>query len=209
MCRDTLTVAGGLAVRVADTLSAADARRAAVAAIRAARRNGWVASQTAAIIPLLTAAAGWHAAAIPARAAIFAGLAATTATAAAAAISVLPGHTVVPLIRASPLPATAAHTHRHAHDVVTARTSTPDLIGVGTPITTGPTGSPSRGPAGLQGAAKRERSKSPRARRSSSLSPQPTTSGPAPSPTPSPSSSPPEANGACIGVVILNVCVTL
>ncbi|HUC22030.1 MAG TPA: hypothetical protein VMA73_04930 [Streptosporangiaceae bacterium] len=204
--RDTVT-AGALAVRVADTLTAAQARRAAVAAIRAARRNGWHASQTAAIMPVLAAAAGWHAAAIPVRTAIFAGLAAATATAAGVAMSVLPGHPVVPLIRVSPLPAPAADGHAHHH--VVARRGARHLIVDSAPVTSRPGASRSRIAAPeSHGSAKPAPTASPRASKSSSPSPWPTPS-PSPSPTPSPSPSGSVTADTCVGVLIVNICVPL
>jgi hypothetical protein len=206
--RDTLTAAGGLAVRVADTLSAAQARQAAVAAVRAARRNGWEASQTAAIIPVAAAAAGWYATAIPVRAAIFTGVATVTATAAGVAISVLPGHPVVPPVRVRSLPAQAVHVEEHARHHDRDRKRASHLIADSAPVTPSPTVSPSHVPAPRPtAAAKPDRTKSPRRRRSPS--PRPTTSGPSPSPTPSPSPSRSSAAGECVGVVIIKVCATL
>ena len=208
--RGALTGGGGLAVRVADTLTAAEARHAAVAAVRAARRNGWAASQTAAIIPVLAAAAGWHAAAIPVRAAIFSGVATAAAAAAAVAISVLPGHPAMPLVRTSPLPAPAAHAHTHAHHHPRARKSAPHVIAARAAVTNGQAASPSGMPARRpQGSAKPERTPSAGVRRPSSPSPPPATPVPPPSPTPSPN---PPASGTareCLGVLILNVCITL
>jgi hypothetical protein len=209
--RDTLTAAGGMAVRVADTLSAAQARRAAVAAVTAARRNGWEASQTAAIIPVVAAAAGWYATAIPVRAAIFTGVATVTATAAGVAISVLPGHPVVPPVRVRSLPAQAVHVEGHTHHHDRDRRRASHLIADSAPVTPAPTVSPSHIPAQRQTAsAKPDRTKPPGRRRSASPSPQPTTSA-APSPTPSPSPSPSSsaAAGECVGVVIIKVCATL
>jgi hypothetical protein len=204
--RETLAAAGGLAVQVADTLTAAEARHAAVAAVRAARRNGWHASQTAAIIPVLAAAAVWHAAAISARVAIFCGVTAATATAAGVAFAILPGHPTVPLVRISPPPVSAAHAHAHSH--ITARKDARHLTSDSDPVTTRPDLSPSRMPAQHpQGSAKPERSTSARVSPSSSPSPQPTTSGSAPSPTPSPSPSASATDDVCLGVLILNVCV--
>jgi hypothetical protein len=201
-----IPAAGGLAVRVADTLTAAEARHAAVAVVRAARRNGWQASQTAAIIPVLAAAAGWHAAAISVRAAIVTGVTVATATAAGVAIAVLPGHPVVPLFRVGPLPAPAAHAHYH----VTARKSARHLIAASAPVTTGPDVSPSRVRAPQpQGSAKPGRSTSARVPPSGSPSTQPTTSAAAPSSTPSPSPSASATPGVCLGVLILNICVPL
>jgi hypothetical protein len=183
---EPLATAEGLAVRVADTLSAEQARHAAVAAIRVARRNGWEASQTAAIIPVLTAAAAWHAAAIPFRAAIFTGVAAATATAAGVAISVVPGHPVSPPVRDSLLPASATQAQGEAHHHDRARTSGRHLIT--TSRRTGPGIFPSRIPP-LQtlGSAKPDRTASVHVRRSSSPSARPTTSASASSPAPSPS----------------------
>jgi hypothetical protein len=202
--RETLTAAGGLAVRVADTLTATEARHAAVAAVRAARRNGWQTSQTAAIIPVLAAAAVWHAAAISARVAIFCGVTAATATAAGVAFAVLPGHPVVPLVRISPQPAPAAHSP------ITARKDARHLTSDSDPVATRPDLSPSRIPARhRQGSAKPERSTPARVSPSGSSSPQPTTSGSAPSPTPSPSPSGSATDDVCRGVLILNVCVPL
>ena len=203
---DTLSAAGGLAVRVADTLTAAQARRAAVAAVRAARRSGWQASQTAAIIPLLAAAAEWHAAAIPVRTAIFAGAAAATAAAAGVAMSVLPSRPVVPLVRVSPLPAPA--TDARAHYRVTARKDARHLIAGSAPVTSPPDISRSRIAAPeSQGSAKPASTASPRVSRSNSPSPRPTTSAPTPSPTPSPSPSASGTADACVGVLIVNVCI--
>jgi hypothetical protein len=212
--RETLTATSGLAVRVADTLTAAEARHAAVAAVRAARRNGWQASQSAAIIPVLVAAAGWHAAAISVRAAIFTGVTAATATAAGVAFAVLPGqpvvpgHPVVPLVRVSPLRAPATHAHAHSH--IKGRKSARHLTTAAAPVTTRPEVSPSRIPAQQpQRSARPERSTSARVTLSGSPSPQPTTSAPAPSPTPSPSPSASATTDVCLGVLILNVCVPL
>ena len=206
--RETLTAAGGLAVRVADTLTATEALHAAVAAVRAARRNGWQASQTAAIIPVLAAAAVWHAAAISARVAIFCGVTAATAMAAGVAFALLPGHPVVPLVRISPLPAPAAHAHAHSH--ITARKDARHLSGDSDPVATRPDLSPSRMPSHHpQGSAKPERSTSARVSPSRSPSPQPTTPVSAPSPTPSPSPSGSATGDVCPGVLILNVCVPL
>lgn len=204
--RETLTAAGGLAVRVADTLTATEARHAAVAAVRAARRNGWQTSQTAAIIPVLAAAAVWHAAAISARVAIFCGVTAATATAAGVAFAVLPGHPVVPLVRVSPLPAPAAHAHSHSH--ITARKDARHLTSDSDPVATRRDVSPSRMPAQHpQGSAKPERSAPARVPLSGSPSPQPAASAAAPSPTPSPSPSASASDDVCLGVLILNVCV--
>jgi hypothetical protein len=200
--------AAGLAVRVADTLTAAQARRAALAAVRAARLNGWQASQTAAIIPLLTAAAGWHAAAIPVRTAIFAGVAAATATAAGVTMSVLPSRPVVPLVRVSPLPAPA--TGAHAHDHVTARKDARHLIAYSAPVTSTPGISRTRiAVPESHGPARPAPTASARRSRSSSPSPQPTASAPTPSPTPSPSPSASGTADACVGVLIANICVPL
>lgn len=205
--RETPT-GGGLAVRVADTLTAAEARRAAVAAVSAARRNGWQASQTAAIIPVIAAAAVWHAAAISGRVAIFCGVTAATATAAGVAFAVLPGHPVVPLVRVSPLPATAAHAH--AHSYIPARKDARHLTSDSEPATTTPDVSPSHMPVRQpQGSAKPERSTSARVPPSRSPSPRPTTSAPMPSPTPSPSPSASGTANVCLGVLILNICVPL
>ncbi|HEY2078693.1 MAG TPA: hypothetical protein VGH53_20360 [Streptosporangiaceae bacterium] len=207
--RETPT-GGGLAVRVADTLTAAEARRAAVAAVSAARRNGWQASQTAAIIPVIAAAAVWHAAAISGRVAIFCGVTAATATAAGAAFAVLPGHPVVPLVRVSPLPAIAAHAHAHAHSYIPARKDARHLTSDSEPATTTPDVSPSQMPVRQpQGSAKPERSTSARVPPSRSPSPRPTTSAPTPSPTPSPSPSASGTADVCLGVLILNICVPL
>lgn len=207
--RDTLTAAGGLAVWVADTLSAAQARQATIAAVRAARRNGWEAPQTAAIIPVLAAAAGWYAAAIPVRAAIFTGVATVTAAAAGVAISVLPGHPAMPPVRDKSVPATAAHAPGHAHhhrDRDRKRAS--HLISASGPVTTVPARTPSGIPAlRPQGSAKADRTTSARPRRSASPSPRPAKSSPSPSPSPSPSSS--GTTGECVGLVIVKVCVTL
>jgi len=198
--------AGGLAVRVADTLTAAQARRAAVAAVRAARRSGWQASQTAAIVPLLAAAAEWHAAAIPVRTAIFAGAAAATAAAAGVAMSVLPSRPVVPLVRVSPLPAPA--TDAHAHYRVTAHKDARHLIPGSAPVTSPPDISRSRIAAPeSRGSAKRAPTASPRVSRSSSPSPRPATSAPTPSPTPSPSPSASGTADGCVGVLIVNICI--
>jgi hypothetical protein len=206
--RDTLTAAGGLAVLVADTLTAAQARRAAVAAVRAARRNGWEVSQTAAIIPVVAAAAGWYAAAIPVRAAIFTGVATVTATAAGVAISVLPGHPPAP-VSAKSFPALATHAQAHAHHRDRDRKRASHLIADSTPVTPAPNVSPSGIPAPQpQGSAKADRTKPPRRRRPTSSSPRPTTST-APSPTPSPSPSSSATAGECVGVVIIKVCATL
>jgi hypothetical protein len=208
--RDTLTAAGGLAVWVADTLTAVQARQAAVAAVRAARRNGWEAPRTAAIIPVLAAAAGWYAAAIPVRAVIFTGVATATATAAGVAISVLPGHAVVPPVRIRSLPAPTVHAQGHVHhhpDRDPRRAS--HLIADSAPVTPSPTVSPSHVPAPRPTtSAKPDRTKSPRRTRSPSPPPRTTTSGPSPSPTPSPSRSS-STGGACVGVIIINVCLTL
>jgi hypothetical protein len=205
--RDALTAAGGLAVRVADTLTAAEARHAAAAAVRAARRNGWQASQTAAVIPLLAAAMVWHTAAISARAAIVTGVTAAMATAAGVALAVLPGHQVVPLVRVSPGAAPAAHARAHSHG--RARKDARHLVTAGAPATTRPAVSLSRMPARQpQGSARPEPSKA-RAPLSASPSPQPATSAPTPSPTPSPSPSASPTTDVCPGVVILNVCVPL
>ena len=203
--RDTLTAAGGLAVRVADTLTAAQARQAAIAAVRAARRNGWEASRTAAITPVLAAAAGWYVAAIPIRAAVFTGVATVTATAAGVAISVLPGHPMPP-DRVRSLPASALHAQGHAHHRDRDRKRPSHLTADSAPVTPAPSVSPSGIPA-LR--PKADRTKSPRPRRSASPSPRPTTSSPEPSPTPSPSPSSSVPAGECIGVVVLKVCVTL
>jgi hypothetical protein len=206
--RDTLAAAGGLAVWVADTLTAAQARQAAIAAVRAARRNGWEASQTAAVIPVLAAAAGWYVAAIPVRAAIFTGVATATATAAGVAISILPGHPVAPPDRVRSLPAAAAHAQGHVHHRDRDRKRASHLIAETAPVT------PSASPSGIaaprpEASAKPDRTKSPRPRRSASPSPRPTTSSPSPSPTPSPSASSSEIAGDCVGVVVLKVCITL
>jgi hypothetical protein len=206
--RDTLTAAGGLVVRVADTLTAAQARQATIAAVRAARRNGWEASQTAAITPVLAAAAGWYVAAIPVRAAIFTGVATATAAAAGVVISVLPGHQVPPPVRVRSLPASTVHAqghvhHRHDRD----RKAASHLIADSKPVT--PTVSPSGIPAPRpKASAKPDRTKSARPRRSASPSPRPTTSSPSPSPTPSPSPSSSGPAVECVGVVVLKVCVT-
>jgi hypothetical protein len=204
--RDTFNTVGGLAVRVADTLTAAQARRAAVAAVRAARLNGWQASQTAAFIPLLAAAAEWHAAAIPVRTAIFAGIAAATATAAGVAMSVLPSRPVVPLVRVSALPAPA--TDAHAHYRATARKDSRHLIADSAPVTSRPDISRSRIAAPeSHGSARPAPTASARVSRSNSSSPRPATSAPTPSPTPSPSAS--RTADACVGVLIINICVPL
>ena len=206
--RDTRGGAGGLAVRVADTLTAAQASRAALAAVRAARLSGWQASQTTAIVPLLTAAAGWHAAAIPVRTAIFAGVAAGTATAAGLAMSVLPSRPVVPLVRVSPLAAPA--TDAHAHNNVAARKDTRHLIADSAAVTRTPGISRSRiATPESHGSAKPAPTASARVSRSNSPSPRPTTSAPAPSPTPSPSPSASGTADACVGVLIINVCVPM
>ena len=202
---DTLTAAGGLAVRVADTLTAAQARQATIAAVRAARRNGWEASQTAAITPVLAAAAGWYVAAIPIRAAIFTGVATATATAAGLAISVLPGHPVPP-DRVRSLPASAVHAQGHVHHRDTGRKRASHLTADSAPVTPAPSVSPGGIPT-LR--PKADRTKPARPRRSRSPSPRPTTSSPSPSPTPSPSPSPSVPAGECVGVVVLKVCVTL
>jgi len=203
--RDARSGPGGLAVRVADTLTAAEACHATVAAVRAARRNGWQASKTAAIIPVLAAAAVWHAAAISVRAAIVSGVTAATAAAAGVALAVLPGHSVVPLVRISPVPAPAAHAHAHTH--IAARRDARHLITAAAPVTSAPDVSPSRMPAQEpQGSAKPELSTAARVPLSASPSPQPATSDPAPSPTPSPSTSASAPGDVCLGVVV-NVCV--
>jgi len=203
--RDTLTAAGGLAVRVADTLTAAQARQATIAAVRAARRNGWEASQAAAITPVLAAAAGWYVAAIPIRAAIFTGLATATATAAGVAISVLPGHPMPP-DRVRSLPASAVHTQGHVHHRDRDRKRASHLTADSAPVTPAPSVSPGGIPT-LR--PKADRTKPARPRRSRSPSPRPTTSSPSPSPTPSPSPSPSVPAGECVGVVVLKVCATL
>jgi len=206
--RDTLTAAGGLAVRVADTLTAAQARQAAIATVRAARRNGWDASQTSAIIPVLAAAAGWYIAAIPVRAAIFTGIATVTATAAGVAISVLPGHAAPP-VHVRSLPAAALHSQGHArHHHGRERKRTSHLIADTAPVT--PTASPSGIPAlRPKASATPDRTRSARPRRSGSPSPRPTASSPSPSPAPSPSPTSSGPAGECIGVVVLKVCVIL
>jgi hypothetical protein len=209
LCRDTLAVAGGLAVWVADTLTAAQARQAAIAAVRAARRNGWEASQTAAIVPVLAAAAGWYVAAIPVRAAIFTGLATATATAAGVAISVLPGHPVTPT-RVRSLPATAVHTQGHVHHRDRDHKRASHLTAASAPVTPAPAVSPNGIPAlRPKASAKPDRTKPARPRRSASPSPQPTTSSPSTSPTPSPSASSSGPAGECVGVVVLKICITL
>jgi hypothetical protein len=208
--RDTLTAAGGLAVRVADTLTAAQARQATIAAVRAARRNGWEASRTAAITPVLAAAAGWYVAAIPVRAAIFTGVATATATAAGVAISVLPGHPVMPPDRVRSLPASALHAQEHVHHRDKDRKRASHLTADTAPVTPSPSVSPSGIPAlRPKASATPDRTKSARPRRTDSPEPQPTTSSPSPSPTPSPSPSSSGLAGECIGVVVLKVCVTL
>jgi hypothetical protein len=207
--RDTRTAAGGLAVRVADTLTAAQARQAAIAAVRAARRNGWDASQTSAIAPVLAAAAGWYVAAIPVRAAIFTGVATATATAAGVVISILPGHPADPPVRVRSLPAVALHAQGHAHHHHDReRRSASHLIADSAPVT--PTASPAGIPAlRPKASAKPDRTKSARPRRSASPSPRPTTSSASPSPAPSPSPSSSGPAGECVGVVVLRVCITL
>ena len=203
--RDTLPAAGGLAVRVADTLTAAQAWQATIAAVRAARRNGWEASQTAAITPVLAAAAGWYVAAIPVRAAIFTGLATATATAAGIAISVLPGHPTPP-DRVRALPASALHAQGQAHHRDRDRKRASHLTADSAPVAPAPSVSPSGIPSLRPNA---DRTKPARPRRSATPSPRPTTSSPSPSPTPSPSPSSSGPAGECIGVVVLKVCVTL
>ena len=183
---NAITDAGGLTVQVSDALNAAEARHAAVAAVSAARRNGWEASLTNAIIPVLTAAAGWHAAAISLRAALLTVVTAATAAAAGVAIAVLPGRPAVPLVRVRPLPAPTAHAHHHLR----ARNVSRHLTAASEPVTTTPDVAPSGVPVPKpQGSATAERHTSARVSPSGSRSPQPTTSTSAPSPTPSASPS--------------------